>query len=161
MAIEGGQITGTKDKDYNLIWFVDKCLDNALRLETYVQDAERAGDRDWPSSSDGRKARVVRGQIKRSSCFGDDSVVDLMAKDMTTPPGPDTPPSPPDPTPPGPDNPPYPPEPGPGAPPFPRTKSTSVARKATHSSRSLEVPLAPSPRPGRQDEVGRSQCRPR
>ena len=44
MADEGGQITGTKDKDYNIIWFVEQCLDNALRLETYIQDAEDAGD---------------------------------------------------------------------------------------------------------------------
>jgi hypothetical protein len=41
---ETGQITGTKDKDYNLIWFTEQCLSNALRLETYIQDAERAGD---------------------------------------------------------------------------------------------------------------------
>ena len=41
---ESGQITGTKDKDYNLIWFVEQCLSNALRLETYIQDAERDGD---------------------------------------------------------------------------------------------------------------------
>ena len=44
MATEGGQITGTKDKDYNIIWFVEQCLNNALRLETYAQDAERDGD---------------------------------------------------------------------------------------------------------------------
>jgi hypothetical protein len=41
---ETGQITGTKDKDYNIIWFVEACLDNALRLENYVQDAQRDGD---------------------------------------------------------------------------------------------------------------------
>jgi hypothetical protein len=41
---ETGHVTGTKDKDYNIIWFVEACLDNALRLETYVADAERAGD---------------------------------------------------------------------------------------------------------------------
>ena len=45
-AEETGQITGTKDKDYNLIWFTEQCLSNALRLETYVQDAEREGDSD-------------------------------------------------------------------------------------------------------------------
>jgi hypothetical protein len=44
MAAEGGAITGTKDKDYNIIWFVEQCLDNALRLETYIKDAEEAGD---------------------------------------------------------------------------------------------------------------------
>ena len=41
---EGGNITGTKDKDYNLVWFLEQCLNNALRLETYIQDADRDGD---------------------------------------------------------------------------------------------------------------------
>jgi hypothetical protein len=41
---ETGQVTGTADKDYNLIWFTEKCLDNTLRLETYIQDAQRQGD---------------------------------------------------------------------------------------------------------------------
>lgn len=43
---ETGAVTGTKDKDYNLIWFVEACLSNVLRLETYVADAERDGDSD-------------------------------------------------------------------------------------------------------------------
>ena len=43
-AEETGQVTGTKDKDYNIIWFVEQCLQNALRLETYIQDAEREND---------------------------------------------------------------------------------------------------------------------
>jgi hypothetical protein len=43
---EGGQVTGTKDKDYNIIWFTEQCLSNALRLETYGQDAERDGDQE-------------------------------------------------------------------------------------------------------------------
>ena len=43
---ETGEITGTKDKDYNIIWFVEQCLSNALRLETYIADAEREGDSD-------------------------------------------------------------------------------------------------------------------
>ncbi len=46
MADEGGQTTGTKDKDYNLIWFTEQSLSNALRLEQYAQDAERDGDND-------------------------------------------------------------------------------------------------------------------
>jgi hypothetical protein len=41
---ETGQVTGTKDKDYNLIWFTEQCLSNALRLDTYIQDADRDGD---------------------------------------------------------------------------------------------------------------------
>ena len=45
-AQETGNVTGTKDKDYNVIWFTEQCLSNALRLETYIQDAERDGDND-------------------------------------------------------------------------------------------------------------------
>lgn len=41
---EQGQVTGTKDKNYNLIWFAEQCLSNALRMETYAGDAERDGD---------------------------------------------------------------------------------------------------------------------
>ncbi len=41
---ETGQVTGTQDKDYNIIWFTEACLSNALRLEQYIKDAERAGD---------------------------------------------------------------------------------------------------------------------
>jgi hypothetical protein len=41
---ETGQVTGTKDKNYNLVWFTEQSLSNALRLETYIQDAERDGD---------------------------------------------------------------------------------------------------------------------
>jgi hypothetical protein len=41
---ETGQVTGTKDKDYNIIWFTEQCLSNVLRLETYIQDAEREND---------------------------------------------------------------------------------------------------------------------
>lgn len=46
MQTETGHVTGTKDKDYDIIWFVEQCLSNALRLETYVHDAEDAGDRE-------------------------------------------------------------------------------------------------------------------
>ncbi len=37
-------VTGTADPDYNIIWFTEQCLSNALRLETYIADADRAGD---------------------------------------------------------------------------------------------------------------------
>jgi hypothetical protein len=46
MQAETGEVTGTLDKDYNMIWFVEQCLSNVLRLETYVKDAERAGDQE-------------------------------------------------------------------------------------------------------------------
>lgn len=41
---EAGEITGTMDKEYNVIWFVEQCLSNVLRLETYIEDADREGD---------------------------------------------------------------------------------------------------------------------
>ena len=44
MQTETGRVTGTLDKDYNIIWFVEQCLSNTLRLETYIKDAEREGD---------------------------------------------------------------------------------------------------------------------
>jgi hypothetical protein len=43
---ETGPMTGTMDKDYNIMWFTEVCLSNVLRLETYVHDAERAGDKE-------------------------------------------------------------------------------------------------------------------
>jgi hypothetical protein len=41
---EFGNVTGTKDKDYDIIWFTEACLSNVLRLETYIEDAGLAGD---------------------------------------------------------------------------------------------------------------------
>jgi hypothetical protein len=41
---EAGRVTGTKDKIYNILWFTEASLSNALRLETYIADAERDGD---------------------------------------------------------------------------------------------------------------------
>jgi hypothetical protein len=41
---EAGYVTGTKDKVYDLIWFAEASLSNALRMETYIEDAERDGD---------------------------------------------------------------------------------------------------------------------
>jgi hypothetical protein len=44
MTDETGQVTGTKDKDYNIIWFTEQSLSNALRLQSYIDDAESDGD---------------------------------------------------------------------------------------------------------------------
>lgn len=43
---ETGQVTGTRDKDYNVIWFTEQCLSNVLRLDQYAEDADREGDSD-------------------------------------------------------------------------------------------------------------------
>ena len=42
--MEAGGTTGTKDKTYNIIWFTEQSLSNALRLEQYIEDAQRDGD---------------------------------------------------------------------------------------------------------------------
>jgi len=44
MTADAGTVTGTQDRDYDLIWFVEACLANALRLDTYIADTDRAGD---------------------------------------------------------------------------------------------------------------------
>jgi hypothetical protein len=44
MTTDTGHVTGTKDKTYNILWFTEACLNNALRLETYIEDANREGD---------------------------------------------------------------------------------------------------------------------
>ena len=36
---EQGHGTGTKDRLYNLVWFTEQSLSNALRLETYILQA--------------------------------------------------------------------------------------------------------------------------
>ncbi|HEX6877423.1 MAG TPA: hypothetical protein VF165_17335 [Nocardioidaceae bacterium] len=43
---ETGEITGTRDRVYDIIWFTERSLSNALRLETYIKDAERDGDQE-------------------------------------------------------------------------------------------------------------------
>jgi len=65
---ETGSVTGTKDKDYNLLWFTETCLSNALRLETYIQDAERDGDSELAdlfrrAQSDSRKGAQQGKQL--------------------------------------------------------------------------------------------------
>ena len=66
---EAGQITGTKDKDYNLVWYLEHCLENALRLETYIGDAERDGDQEIvelfrKAQADSRKgAELAKGLL--------------------------------------------------------------------------------------------------
>ena len=68
---ETGHVTGTKDKDYNLIWFVEACLDNALRLETHISDADRSGDSELAgffrkAQADSRKGAEMGKQLLRS-----------------------------------------------------------------------------------------------
>ncbi|MCV7145247.1 hypothetical protein AWC22_27735 [Mycobacterium riyadhense] len=63
-----GQVTGTGDKTYDLIWYTEKCLENALRLETYIADAERDGDQQVAdlfrkAQADSRKGAEMAKQL--------------------------------------------------------------------------------------------------
>jgi hypothetical protein len=75
MDRETGQVTGTQDKDYNIIWFTQACLSNVLRLEAYVQDAERAGDTELAdffrrAQADSRKGAEQGKQLLRARLAG-------------------------------------------------------------------------------------------
>jgi hypothetical protein len=74
-STETGQATGTKDKDYNLIWYVEACLSNALRIETYIQDAERENDTELAelfrkAQADSRKGAELGKQLLRTRLGG-------------------------------------------------------------------------------------------
>jgi hypothetical protein len=72
---ETGDVTGTRDKDYNLIWYVEACLNNALRLETYIQDAERDKDTEVAdlfrkAQADSRKGAEMGKDLLRARLSG-------------------------------------------------------------------------------------------
>ena len=75
MTTETGHITGTKDKDYNLVWYTHACLKNALRLETYIGDAERDGDGELAdffrkAQADSRKGAEMGKKLLRARLTG-------------------------------------------------------------------------------------------
>ncbi|MEU9206506.1 hypothetical protein AB0D27_00740 [Streptomyces sp. NPDC048415] len=72
---ETGDVTGTRDKDYNLIWYVEACLSNALRLESYIQDAERDKDTEIAdlfrkAQADSRKGAELGKKLLRARLNG-------------------------------------------------------------------------------------------
>jgi hypothetical protein len=72
---EFGTITGTKDKDYDIIWFTQACMDNVLWLETYIKDAESAGDSELAeffrrARADSRKGADQGKQLLRTRLNG-------------------------------------------------------------------------------------------
>jgi hypothetical protein len=74
-SAETGHVTGTKDKEYNLLWFTETCLKNALKLETYIQDADRAGDSELAdlfrkAQADSRKGAELGKEMLRSRLAG-------------------------------------------------------------------------------------------
>ncbi|MDQ0777925.1 hypothetical protein QF026_006391 [Streptomyces aurantiacus] len=72
---ETGGVTHTADKDYNLVWYVEACLSNALRLETYIEDAERAKDTEVAdlfrkAQADSRKGAELGKRLLRARLDG-------------------------------------------------------------------------------------------
>ncbi|MFE1858899.1 hypothetical protein [Streptomyces anandii] len=72
---ETGDVTGTRDKDYNLVWYVEACLSNALRLEQYIQDAERDKDNEVvelfrKAQADSRKGAELGKQLLKQRLNG-------------------------------------------------------------------------------------------
>jgi hypothetical protein len=68
---EMGHMTGTMDKEYNIIWFTQACLSTVLRLENYAKDAEKAGDTELAdyfrrAQSDSRKEAEMAKQMLRA-----------------------------------------------------------------------------------------------
>jgi hypothetical protein len=72
---ETGAVTGTKDKDYNLIWFTEACLSNALRMEIYAQDAEREGDNELAEFF-----RRAQGESRKGADRGKEMLARRLAK---------------------------------------------------------------------------------
>ena len=46
MSSKSEEATGTRDADYNVIWFTEACLSNAERLGNYIADAQKAGNQE-------------------------------------------------------------------------------------------------------------------
>ena len=72
---ETGQVTGTKDKDYNLIWFTEQCLSNVLRLEQYAADADRDGDTDLADFF-----RRAQGESRKGAEQGKEKLRERLAR---------------------------------------------------------------------------------
>jgi hypothetical protein len=70
--------------DYAIIWFTEQCLSNILRLETYVQDAERDGDNElvefFPPSSVGEPSErgTSKGPVSLTSPLAPDAVREFL-----------------------------------------------------------------------------------
>ena len=72
---ETGDLTGTKDKDYNILWFTQACLSNALRLQEYIQDAERDNDTELAEFF-----RRAQGESRKGAEQGKRLLADRLAK---------------------------------------------------------------------------------
>ena len=81
---ETGQVTGTKDKDYDILWFTEACLSDALRLETYIQDAEREGDTELATFFRKAQAESRKAPSKARSCCAGGWAADRSSGPVTS-----------------------------------------------------------------------------
>jgi hypothetical protein len=70
-ADDAATVTGTPDKDYNLIWYLEACLRNVVQLETYIHDAVQSGDDELAeffrkAQADSRKGAELSKGLLRS-----------------------------------------------------------------------------------------------
>ena len=93
---ETGQVTGTKDKDYNLIWFTEACLSNALRSRNTSRMPSTRATTTLPNSSArprpiaakvGSRARICCAPGSRASGVPDPDSADTHSTTRTTPRG--------------------------------------------------------------------------
>jgi hypothetical protein len=68
MSTETGDVTGTADKDYNIIWFTEACLSNALRMETYTRTPIGPATPSSLTSSARRRPRAARAASRARRC---------------------------------------------------------------------------------------------
>ena len=65
---ETGRVTGTQDKDYNLIWFTEACLSNALRLDQYIATPSVKVTTTLRSSSGRPRPTAARARSRARTC---------------------------------------------------------------------------------------------
>ena len=71
MASDRDEVSGAEDKDFNVIWFVEACRSNFQRSETYIQDAQKAGNEELAeffrkAQAESRKGADIGKQMLRT-----------------------------------------------------------------------------------------------
>jgi hypothetical protein len=71
VATDTENVTGTSDPEYNVLWFTEACLKNAQRLQTYISDAQKAGNEELveffrKAQAESRKGAEMGKQMLRT-----------------------------------------------------------------------------------------------
>ena len=76
MTTTSEKVTGTSDQEYNVIWFTEACLKNAQRLETYIKDAQQAGNAELTEFF-----RKAQAESRKGAELGKDMLRTLLGAD--------------------------------------------------------------------------------